>query len=212
MIASVLVALLAVASILAVARSWSKRRRAGPALVNLPRELREARLLYAEHLFTATGQLSISARVDRAYRLPSGAVVLLELKTRAIDRPYLSDVIELSAQRAAVVLQTGEPVADHAYVAVWLPDCVAPSVHPVRLMAIDEVAALAARRKAIVSGRLAPTYAGSVRICSQCAFAPRCEKRVGQGQFRRKRLRRRAASAELIKHARSVGTLLTWPK
>ena len=131
------------------------------------------------------GQPSISARVDRAYRLPSGAIVLLELKTREIDRPYLSDVIELSAQRAAVVLQTGEPVADHAYVAVRLPGGARPNVHPVQLMGLDEVAALALRRKAIVSGRLAPTYAGSARICSQCAFAPRCEKRIGQGQFRR---------------------------
>lgn len=185
MIANVLVALLMVASILGVAWSLSKRRRAGAVPVNLPRELRDARLLYAEQLFAATGgRLSTSARVDRAYRLRSGAVVLLELKTRAIDRPYLSDVIELSAQRAAVMLQTGEPVADHAYVAVRLPGAAA-TVHPVQLLDIDEVAALALRRKAIVSGRLAPTYAGSARICSQCAFAPRCEKRVGQGRFRR---------------------------
>lgn len=185
MIANVLVALLAVASILGVARWWSKRLRAGPALVSLPRELREARLVYAEQLFAVTGgRLSISARVDRAYRLRSGPVVLLELKTRAIDRPYLSDVIELSAQRAAVMLQTGESVADHAYVAVRLPGAAA-TVHPVQLLDIDEVAALALRRKAIISGRLAPTYAGSARICSQCAFAPRCEKRVGQGPFRR---------------------------
>lgn len=185
MIISVLIAVLAVASILVIAWSLSKRRLFGSALANLPRELREARLLYAEQLFAATGLLSISARVDRAYRLPSGVVVLLELKTRAIDRPYLSDVIELSAQRAAVMLQTGEPVADHAYVAVRLPGGAAPTIHPVQLMGIDEVAALAVRRKAIVSGRLAPTHAGSARICSQCAFAPRCEKRVGQGQFRR---------------------------
>lgn len=185
MIANVLVALLMVASILGVAWSLSKRRRAGAVPVNLPRELRDARLLYAEQLFTATrGRLSISARVDRAYRLRSGPVVLLELKTRAIDRPYLSDVIELSAQRAAVMLQTGESVADHAYVAVRLPGAAA-TVHPVQLLDIDEVAALALRRKAIVSGRLAPTFAGSARICSQCAFAPRCEKRIGQGQFRR---------------------------
>lgn len=203
MIANVLVALLAAASILGVARWWSKRLRAGPALVSLPRELREARLVYAEQLFAVTGgRLSISARVDRAYRLRSGAVVLLELKTRTIDRPYLSDVIELSAQRAAAMLQTGEPVADHAYVAVRLPGAAAATVHPVQLLDIDEVAALALRRRAIVSGRLAPTYAGSARICSQCAFAPRCEKRVGQGPFRRNAtpsaVDDATASAELI--------------
>ncbi len=186
MIVSVLVGLLMVTSILGIAWSLSQRRRAGAVPVNLPRDLRDARLLYAEQQFTATGRPSISARVDRAYRLPSGAIVLLELKTRETDRPYLSDVIELSAQRVAIALQTGEPVADHAYVAVRLPGGARPNVHPVQLMGIDEVAALALRRKAIVSGRLAPTYAGSARICSQCAFAPRCEKRIGQDQFSRK--------------------------
>lgn len=41
-------------------------------------------------------------------RVPSGVIVLLELKTREMDRPYLSDVIELSARCAAIALQTGE--------------------------------------------------------------------------------------------------------
>ncbi|MBX9794472.1 MAG: PD-(D/E)XK nuclease family protein [Burkholderiaceae bacterium] len=176
MIANVLVALLAVASILGIAWSLSRRRRAGAMPVNRPRELRDARLLYAEQQFTATGRLSISARVDRAYRLRSGAIVLLELKTRAIDRPYLSDVIELSAQRAAVMLQTGEPVADHAYVAVRRPGSAAPRIHRVRLMPTAEVKALAVRRATILFGRLAPTYAGSTEICRQCAFASGCEK------------------------------------
>lgn len=176
MVASVPVALLAVASILGVAWWLSKWHRAGSTLVNLPRELREARLLYAEQLFTAAGQPSISARVDRAYRLPSGAVVLLELKTRAIDRPYLSDLIELSAQRAAVVLQTGETVADHAYVAVRRPGSAVPRFHRVRLMPIAEVKGLAVRRETILVGRLAPSYAGSVEICRRCPFASGCEK------------------------------------
>jgi CRISPR-associated exonuclease Cas4 len=176
MFASILIALLAVASMLAVAWWLSNWHRAGPMLVNLPRELREARLLYAEQLFTTTGQLPISARVDRAYRLPSGAVVLLELKTRAIDRPYLSDVIELSAQRAAVVLKTGETVADHAYVAVRSPGGSAPRFHRVRLMPIAEVKALALRRETILVGSLAPSYAGSPEICRRCPFASRCER------------------------------------
>lgn len=185
MISSVLVALLTVASILGIALLLSKRRRTGSALVNLPIELREARLLYAEQLFTATGRPSISARVDRAYRVASGAVVLLELKTRAIDRPYLSDVIELSAQRAAVVLQTGATVEDHAYVAVRRPGSASSNLYRVQLMPIDEVVALAVRRESIISGRRAPSYAGSAGICSLCAFAPSCEKLIGHGRLGR---------------------------
>ena len=181
MISSVLVTVLAVASILVIAWSLSKRRLARSALANLPRELREARLLYSEQLFAATGLLSISARVDRAYRLPSGVVVLLELKTRALDRPYFSDVIELSAQRAAIMLQTGEPVADHAYVAVRRPGSAAPRIHRVRLMPIAELKALAVRRETILLGRLAPTYEGSTEVCRQCAFALGCEKFKNSG-------------------------------
>lgn len=176
MIVSVLVGLLMVTSILGIAWSLSKGRRAGAMPVNLPRELRDARLLYAEQQFTATGRPSISARVDRAYRLPSGAIVLLELKTRETDRPYLSDVIELSAQRAAIALQTGETVSDHAYVAVRRPGSAVPRIHQVRLMSILEVKALAARRETILLDRLAPGYASSAEICRRCAFASGCEK------------------------------------
>ncbi|CAN5903043.1 hypothetical protein BH11PSE8_BH11PSE8_21310 [soil metagenome] len=181
MIANVLVGLLAIASLLGVAWSLSKRRRAGPALVNLPRELRDARLLYAEQLFAAKGWLSISARVDRAYRVPSGVIVLLELKTREKDRPYFSDVIELSAQRAAIALKTGESASDHAYVAVRRAVSTAASIHRVRLISIAEVKALAVRREGILLGRLAPGYAGSVEICRRCAFASGCEKFKGGG-------------------------------
>ena len=176
MIVNVLVGLLAIASLLGVAWSLSKRRRAGPALLNLPWELRDARLLYAEQLFAAKGRLSISARVDRAYRMRSGVIVMLELKTREIDRPYLSDVIELSAQRAAITLQTGEKVSDHAYVAVRRPGSEAPRIHRVKLIPMAEVKALAVRRQTILFGRLAPGYAGSAEICRQCAFASACEK------------------------------------
>ncbi len=74
----------------------------------LPRELRHAELAYAEKLFRATGPIVLTAKVDRAYRLEGGVLVLLELKTRGFNRPYRSDVIELSAQRVAIMKQTGE--------------------------------------------------------------------------------------------------------
>ncbi len=155
---------------------WSRRRGTAPARLVLPRELRGARLVYAEQLFRSTGKTVITARVDRAYRVASGTVVLLELKTRDRNRVFPSDVVELSAQRAAVELQTGEIVAHHAYVAVQRPGNVAQVLHRVRLMAISEVVELAARREAIVSGRMAPRYADSVQVCRRCAFAEDCEK------------------------------------
>jgi hypothetical protein len=133
-------------------------------------------LLYAEQLFRSTGNPAITARVDRAYEVASGQIVLVELKTRDRNRVYLSDVIELSAQRAAVALQTGGVVADHAYVALQRSDGSMQGVRRVRLMAIAEVNELAARREEILSRRLAPGYADSVEVCRRCAFAEDCEK------------------------------------
>ena len=84
-------------------------------------ELRASRLAYAEQLFRSEGPASVSARVDRAYRNQAGVVTLVELKTREADRAYLSDVIELSAQRFALSSQTGEFVNAMGYVASESP-------------------------------------------------------------------------------------------
>lgn len=135
-----------------------------------------ARLLYAEQLFRSTAKPVITARIDRAYRVASGEIVLLEFKTRDRNRVYPSDVIELSAQRAAVALQAQEIVADHAYVAIQRSDGSMQGVRRVRMMAISEMNELAARREEILSGRLAPGYADSIDVCRRCAFAEGCEK------------------------------------
>jgi hypothetical protein len=84
----------------------------------LPRELRNAELAYAEMLFRSGGTVPVVAKCDRGYRTKKREIVLLELKIRKINRVYPSDVIELSAQRYAIHLQTGEPVANHAYVLI----------------------------------------------------------------------------------------------
>ena len=52
----------------------------------MPPELRASRLAYAEQLFRSVGPVSVSARVDRAYRDQAGVVTLVELKTRKADR------------------------------------------------------------------------------------------------------------------------------
>src|SRR5574338_1313199 len=93
---------------------WRRRRHSRRAGSGLPSELRTARMIFAERLFRSTGPvLSITARIDRAYRNAAGELVLLELKTRRVSRVYPSDIIELSAQRVAVMAQTRQPVAGH---------------------------------------------------------------------------------------------------
>ena len=174
MTGSTLVALLTIAGILVIALSLSTRRRVGSALVNLPRELRGARLVYAEHLFRVDGAVSITARVDRVYRDAAGLLVLVELKTRKANVSYWSDVIELSAQRVAVMEQTGQAVAKHAYVLTATPAGRRSGCHRVELMASEDVMALVLRREALLRGTKEADGTCVPGLCRTCPFVGEC--------------------------------------
>lgn len=73
----------------------------------LPMELRDAALVYTERVFRARPPVPIAAKLDRGYRNADGVIILVERKTRRLSCSYLSDIIELSAQRVAVQAQTG---------------------------------------------------------------------------------------------------------
>jgi len=118
----------------------------------LPRELRRATLVYAEQLFRARGPITLTAKVDRGYRDPAGIIILIELKNRQRDCVSLADVIELSAQRVAVMAETGRQVALHAYVIVQGPSG-RRVAHRVGLLDVVEVKALIQRREAILIGK-----------------------------------------------------------
>ena len=140
----------------------------------LPKELRDAELVYSERAFRSGGEVPIVAKCDRAYRVKKGEIVLLELKTRRWNRPYLSDVIELSAQRLAIQMQTEECVAAYGYVLIRKTNAATQSVHRVILLSAEEVMALATRRAAIFKGNTVARYAGAKGLCRKCAFASRC--------------------------------------
>ena len=140
----------------------------------MPHELRASRLAYAEQLFRSAGPVSVSARVDRAYRDQAGVVTLVELKTRKADRVYLSDVIELSAQRFALGSQTGDVVNTRGYVVAQIAGLLGSSVHQVDLMVADEVQALVARRQAVLKGTVEPRQTCRPGLCRSCAFLQPC--------------------------------------
>ena len=142
----------------------------------LPHELRASRLAYAEQLFRSAGPVSVSAKVDRAYRDLAGVVTLVELKTRKADEVYLSDVIELSAQRFALSSQTCEVVDATGYVVVRIAGLRGSSVHQVDLLAADEVQALVARRKALLQGMAKPLQTCRPGLCRSCAFLQPCKR------------------------------------
>lgn len=139
----------------------------------LPRELRRSILVYAEQLFRAPGPITLTAKVDRGYRDPAGIIILVELKNRQRDCVFPVDVIELSAQRVAVMAETGGQVALHAYVIVQRLSG-RRVAHRVELLDIVEVEALIQRREAILIGSATPRCSRSVHLCSGCGFRRRC--------------------------------------
>ncbi len=139
----------------------------------MPREIQRGTLVYAETRFRAPGPVVLSARVDRAYRVAGNQLVLVELKTRRINRTYLSDVIELSAQRVAIMRQTGEPVLTRAYVVVDVQGGRRVS-HKVELMDDNEVDALIVRRQAVLDGHIEPRRTCVRQLCRKCEFSKEC--------------------------------------
>ena len=146
----------------------------------MPLELRRATLAYAETLFCAAGPFALTAKVDRAYRVKGKALILVELKTRRSNRPYHSDVIELSAQRVAIMRQTGEEVALHGYVVVQTAHD-SRTFHRVDLLSAVEVDALIERREAILEGLVRPQGVGAPNLCRQCEFEKKCTEIRSKG-------------------------------
>lgn len=142
----------------------------------MPAELQGASLVYAERLYRAKGSVTISAKVDRAYRDRAGVVTLVELKTRDVDRVYMSDIIELWAQRFALAAQTGDVVRAQGYVLVASTARRRRTAHRVDLLTEDQVVALAARREAVLAGMIEARHACSYALCKNCAFVEPCRK------------------------------------
>lgn len=157
-----------------LARRWRRRLESGER-ASRPQELANAELIYIEMLFRIREPIPLVARVDRVYRLPGGSLVLVELKTRKMNRPYLSDVIQLSAQRLAIEMLTGEVVEPYGYVSVLGGNRKMRS-HQVRLLDAEAVVDLYRRREAIRTGRAPPAYASAESACRGCALRSRCDR------------------------------------
>ena len=139
----------------------------------LPRALIGAEIAYAERTFRSV-RTRLVARLDRAYRV-DGELKLVELKTRARDVVYMSDIVEMSVQRIAVQDEAGEAVSIDAWVVVQNSDTGSRRHHKVRLLGRDEIAMLAERYRDVAGGRItAPNPARSLSQCRQCSHCDRC--------------------------------------
>jgi CRISPR-associated exonuclease Cas4 len=142
-----------------------------------PAALRDAELVYLEKLFRISTSVGLVAKLDRAYRLPSGLLVLVEFKTRWSNQPCLSDVIQLSAQRMVVIGQTGPAVASYGYVMMKAPTRRSlPFAHRVQLMTHEEMVALVRRREDVLTGQVLPLGPLSYQMCLTCAFRMECDR------------------------------------
>ena len=163
----------------ALALAWRRLLETNAAraeLASRPAALRDAELVYMERLFRISTPVGLVAKLDRAYRIPSGQLVLVEFKTRWSNQPCLSDVIQLSAQRMAVMGQTGRSVASYGYVMVKAPTGRAlPIAHRVKLMSDEQVVALVRRRDDVLAGRVLPRRPRSRKTCLSCAFRGQCD-------------------------------------
>jgi len=141
----------------------------------MPQDLRASRLAYAEQLFRSTGPVAVSANVDRAYRDQAGVLTLVELKTRNADKVYLSDVIELSAQRHALHSQTGEQVSEHGYVVVQRVGATRKRVHRVKLLGDEQFSLIVTRRERLLIQAEIPGPPRSAALCEHCAYRSECK-------------------------------------
>lgn len=144
-------------------------------LASRPAALRDAELIHVERLFRISAPARLAARIDRAYRLPSGVIVLVEFKTRWTNRPSRSDVIQLSTQRL-VMEHHGLLVAPFGYVVIRRPGRAAYTTRRVELMTGMDVVGLIHRREEILAQRIAPTHAANGGTCRTCAFRSECDR------------------------------------
>lgn len=162
-----------------VALGWLRMRRAKgrQERASRPSDLRDATLVYMEHAFRTDRPFRLTARVDRAYRIANGDLVLVELKTRWHAQPRAADIIQLSAQRLAIKMATGQRVAPYAFVTVERPGRHHPRVHHrVQLLDRAEIEALEHRRHAILAARVSANFSASRQTCTICAFRAVCKR------------------------------------
>lgn len=154
-----------------------RRTARGAERATRPYALLAAELVYMEETFRIGAPIRLVAKVDRAYRLPDGTLVLVELKSRWSHAARATDVIQLSAQKLALEGSTGLRVAPYAYVSTIRP-CGTSALrhHRAPLLDAAAVVALARRRNAVLEGQSPPKGPDTEKVCETCAFRSMCPR------------------------------------
>jgi hypothetical protein len=158
---------------LALAKALARLRQRVREPQWLPPELKGQALVFAEKTFRTRAPYNLIARIDRAYG-DATKLVLLELKTRSSQQIYLSDIIELSAQRAAIQFSTHFHVHTHGFILLRRPTTPHHVIHKVPLYTEQEVTALAKRRQLIMRGIIEPRGPERAELCKHCEYQVEC--------------------------------------
>lgn len=144
----------------------------------LPIELQRATLEFAERYFYTKRPIRLIAKVDRVYKDERATHFVTELKRRVKTQVYLSDVVELSAQKLAIERGGHRAVAETGFVVIEHPIAQKRTPIPVQLLREHEIIALARRYERLVDGGAMPDKANVAGLCRSCAHADRCRPEV----------------------------------
>lgn len=141
----------------------------------LPAVLHDAELVWSEKSFRSEGPMPIAVRIDRAYRSPREGLVLIEFKHREKRRAYLSDVVELSAQRHVLQL-AGHVVSRRGFVVVILPGGTRSRALAVDLEDEHQVVQRALGLVNLMERRASPRGATHPALCESCGHRDACPR------------------------------------
>jgi CRISPR-associated exonuclease Cas4 len=144
----------------------------------LPVELQHARIEFAERYFYTKRPVRLIAKVDRVYKDERAIHFVTELKRRVKTQVYLSDVVELSAQKVAIERGSRRSVAEMGFVVIEHPATQKRTPIPVQLLREHEIIALATRYERLIVGGAMPDKANVAGLCRSCAYADRCRPEV----------------------------------
>lgn len=141
----------------------------------LPAELAGATLRYSERKFFTQSPFPLVARIDRGYMTSTHGIVLVDFKRRRLKRTYLSDIVEISAQRVAMIGAGVKKVAMHAYVVVIDPETNWKTAIRIQLENEASIAKRHVRYRAIRNGAVKPNHTTQRRMCDFCGHSEYCE-------------------------------------
>jgi len=140
----------------------------------LPPELSRARIWAKERDFQCDEPVALAGRIDEAFLMQDGPVVLADGKSRAKRRVYASDVLQLSAYRFLIEQTARKKVSGSAYVRLFTPE--GNEYRKVDLLDADEVIAATMLHDDLRGGRYPGKKCGKPEVCRSCAYQEPCAK------------------------------------